>query len=95
MNTTSVIVDCHAYAWHEYDDEYPECGPDNLIRFAETYGVIVEFLDDDESPAPRWAWWYRITGPRDNVRRFLLDEYAGGDDDLVDDMLGEAVIRWR
>jgi hypothetical protein len=81
MNDTicSVTIDCHAYAWHEVDPYFPECGPDNLVRMAETYGVLIEHLPDDnpDNPAPGWAWWYRIRGPRDNVVRLLADEYTG------------------
>lgn len=69
-----VEVDCHAYAWHEVDADYPECGPDNLVRFAETYGVIVTYLP--EHAWADWAWWYRVQGPSANVVEFLTLEYG-------------------
>jgi hypothetical protein len=78
QNIVKVVVDCHSYAWHLEDPDYAECGPDNLVRMAEQFGVMVEHLadDDPDNIAPGWAWWYRITGPRDNVVRLLADEYA-------------------
>jgi|SRR5215475_2718658 len=75
-DVVDVIVDCHAYPWHEENAEYPECGPENLVRMAEQYGVVIEFLPDDEWS--RWAWMYRITGPRPHIVRMLAEEYCGG-----------------
>lgn len=89
-----VTVDCHSYAWHEVDPEYPECGPNNLVRMAEMFAVMVEHLSDDhpDNPAPGWAFWYRISGPRDNVVRLLADEYCGDGieqaEELVDGNVG-------
>jgi hypothetical protein len=72
----SMEVDCHAYAWHEVDPNYPECGPDNLVRMAEQYGVLIEHLPDHDWAG--WAWMYRLTGPRAHLVRLLAAEYAGG-----------------
>ena len=81
-NTQEILrieVDLHAYPWHETDPEYPECGPDNLIRMAETYGVLVEFLPDH--PHANWAWWYLLTGPRENIVRLLGNEAYGNEEE--------------
>lgn len=71
----TVEVDCHAYPWHETDAEYPECGSDNLVRMAETYGVLVKFLPDHNLAG--WAWWYEITGPVEHIVALLTAEYTG------------------
>lgn len=91
-----IIVDCHAYAWHEEDEYYPECGPNNLVRMAEMFAVLVSVVEDDDprNPAPGWAWWYRIQGPRDNVVRLLADEYSGSieeAEEMVDGNVGAYV----
>lgn len=70
----TIEIDCHAYAWHLTDPDYSECGPDNLVRMAETYGVLIRFLPDH--PLNGWAWWYEITGPRDHIVRLLTEEYC-------------------
>lgn len=70
-------VDCHAYPWHEPDEAYPECGPDNLPRMGETYGVLIRYLPDHSWAG--WAWWYEITGPPENIVRLLTEEYCGGE----------------
>ena len=78
-----ITVDCHAYPWHIREewmgDDYAECGPTNLVRMAETYGILIEHLPDTDprNPAPGWAWWYRIQGPRANVVRMLAEESTG------------------
>jgi hypothetical protein len=74
---TELEVDCHAYAWHLEDSHYPECGPENLVRMAEEYGVLIEYLPDH--PLAGWAWWYRIVGPRAHIVRLLANEYCGGE----------------
>lgn len=81
----TIELDCHDHPWHEVDEEFPECGPDNLIRMAEQYGVLIRYLPDHEWSG--WAWWYRITGPRENLVHFLDAEYSGGDDELTADII--------
>lgn len=78
-------VDCHAYAWHEADPNYPECGPDNLVRMAEQYGVLIRHLPDHKWAG--WAWWYRVEGPRDNIVRLLAAEYTGNDVAMAEEMV--------
>jgi hypothetical protein len=70
-----VEIDCHDHAYHVEDEDYPECGPDNLVRIAETYGILITFLPDH--PLASWAIWYRLEGPRANLVRFMADEYCG------------------
>jgi hypothetical protein len=70
-DTITMEIDCHAYPWHVKDPLYPECGPDNLVRFAEIYAVVVEFLTDQ-----RFGWSYQVTGPETHVRTFLDAEYG-------------------
>lgn len=80
--TVEMTVDCHAYPWHLEDPEYAECGPENLTRMAEEFGVLVAHLPDGPYPNGQWAdwaWWYVIIGPAENVVRLLANEYAGGD----------------
>jgi hypothetical protein len=81
---TKVTVDCHAYPWHERpewmaDDECPEVGPNNLVRMAEEFGVLIRHLSDEEAPAgwAGWAWWYEIEGPPEHIVRLLTAEYSG------------------
>jgi hypothetical protein len=74
-----IEVDCHGYPWHEPREGSEEYGPDTLIRFAETYGVIVQFLAEHNWHG--WAWWYTITGYRENIERFLIAEYS--DDEVL------------
>lgn len=85
VDVITIEVDCHAYAWHLPDPNYPECGPDNLVRMAETYGVMVRFMPDHV--CADWASWYEIVGPREHVVRLLTDEYAG-DEMLAREMVG-------
>jgi hypothetical protein len=73
----TIEIDCHAYAWHLPDPDYAECGPDNLLRMAETYGILIRFLPDHDWAG--WAWWYEVIGPPDNIERFMAAEYAPGD----------------
>lgn len=86
--TLSLEVDCHAYAWHEHDPEYPETGPENLVRMAEEFGVLVAHLP--EHPYSRWAWWYRIIGPAEHIEKLLLAEYCGPDEELAREMVESA-----
>lgn len=75
-----MVIDCHAYAWHEKDDEYPECGPDNLARMKAEFNVTVEHLPDGPPEYPGWAdwaWWYRLTGEREDIINLLTAEYTG------------------
>lgn len=73
-------IDCHAYPWHVREewmgDDYPEVGPDNLVRMSETFAILIEFLPDH--PLASWAWWYRITGPRAHIVHCLSEEWCGG-----------------
>lgn len=85
VETITIEIDCHSYPWHIVDAEYPECGPDNLIRMAEQYGVLMAFLPDHDMAD--WAYWYRITGPREHIVRLLVDEYAG-DRATAEDLVG-------
>jgi hypothetical protein len=75
--TVTIEVDCHAYAWHVANETYPECGPDNLTRMAEEYGVLIRFLPDHE--LADWAWWYEITGPPAHVVALMMGEYGAGE----------------
>lgn len=70
-------IDCHDHPYHVVDAEYPECGPENLIRIAETYGILIKFLP--EHSWSEWAWWYEVTGPREHIVRFLTDEFTGAE----------------
>lgn len=81
MNTTvmTIEIDCHAHPFDGNDDYL------SLVGVAETYGVLIAELPEHEWAG--WAWWYRVTGPREHLRRFLMEEYCGNDDALVDDML--------
>jgi hypothetical protein len=85
-----IEVDCHAYPWHRREDwmgdDYPEVGPDNLVRMAETYGVLVRFIEDH--PHRDWAHWYEIKGPRANVVRLLAAEYCGGTEEAEETVAG-------
>jgi len=81
VSVVTVEVDCHDHPYHETDVEFPECGPQNLLRIAETYGMLIEHLPHHRYAS--WAWWYRLTGPRENIVRFLLDEYCGPDEELA------------
>jgi hypothetical protein len=75
----TIEVDCHAHPFDGEDDYL------TLVGVAETYGVLIEELP--AHPHHGWAWWYRVTGPADNLRRFLVEEYYGEDTDLIDGML--------
>jgi hypothetical protein len=70
----TVQVDCHAYAWHLPNPSYPECGPGNLTRMAEEFGVLVKFLPDHDWAD--WADWYEVTGPPAHIVRLLEAEYG-------------------
>lgn len=76
--------DCHA---HAYDGED---GYMTLIQIAETYGVLIHDATEDEVPAGwlDWADWYTITGPLEHVRRFIIEEYTGGDERWADELIG-------
>lgn len=79
MSTTTILsmeIDCNAYAFHLVDPYYPECGPDNLVRMAEQYAILIEYLGDCGGHGP---WEYKIQGPRDHLISFLTDEYTGND----------------
>jgi len=84
-------VDCHAYAWHEPHPDYTECGPDNLVRMAETYGVLVRHLP--EHAWADWAYWYEIIGPYEHIVRLLTDEYTG-DEEAARDM-ADCATAWQ
>ena len=77
-DTLTMTIDCHAYAYHLPDPDYPECGPDNLVRIAEEYGILIRQVDG-LAGWEDWAWWYEITGPRSHLVRFLAEEYCGGE----------------
>lgn len=83
-----LIVDCHAYPWHEPDPhgDYPECGPENLTRMAEEFGVLVKYLPDGPGPDGwgDWAWWYEIIGPAENIVRLLAAEYCGAEPEALE-----------
>jgi hypothetical protein len=85
----TITVDCHSYPWHAREswmdaDDFPEVGPDNLTRMAETFGILIRFLPDH--PMSEWAWWYEVTGPYEHLVRFLTAEYTG-DEELARDMI--------
>ena len=78
-DVVTLEVDCHAYPWHDADqwyaagyssrDDFP-----GLVGMAERYAVLIEYLPDHD--LSNWAWWYRVTGPRDKVGVFLEEEYG-------------------
>jgi hypothetical protein len=82
---TTIQIDCHDHPWHEQDQEFPECGPDNLLRMAEEFGVLIAFLPDHDHAS--WAWWYEITGPADNIVAFLAKEYCGNTEEAREILL--------
>lgn len=52
-----------------------------------TYGVLIAEITDH--PWAGWASWYRVTGPRAHVLRFLVEECTG-DEAMALDMLAGA-----
>lgn len=76
----SIEIDCHTFPWHDDPEGRAGYGEDDqlptMVGLAETYGVLVEHLADH--PLAGWAWWYRLTGPGEHLRRLLAEEYAGG-----------------
>lgn len=90
MQTQEIISHdayAHAYSLTVTDPNYPECGPDNLLRIAETYGVMVVDVTEE-------VWGvhgplvpvYRFSGPRENVIRALEDN--GWPDDPYEEGFG-------
>lgn len=76
-------IDCHE---HPYDGC---CGYASLVEIAERYGVKIEDTSSAH-PLASWAWWYRVTGPADNLRRFLVNEY--GDDETAAVLVANATV---
>lgn len=78
-----IEVDCHAAPWHATDEYWARNADadkppaESLAEFGRAYGVTVDFLENHH--LKDWAWWYRIEGPRKNVRHFLTQEYTGDD----------------
>jgi hypothetical protein len=69
MNVLTIEIDCTS---HPFDGT---SGYPSLVEIAERYGVMIE-----ERPRNLgWAWWYRLTGPRENLVRFMDAEYDSGD----------------
>ena|SRR3974390_1287873 len=90
VDFVQMYLDCHAYALHLPDADYPECGPDNLVRIAEQYGILIEYLEDDDprNPCSGWAWWYRVQGPKEHVIRFLAAECYGSEEEAREAICG-------
>lgn len=69
----TTILDAHAHAFDGKDGYLTVAG------IAETYGVTIREIPEDETNHPMpgwesWAWWYEVTGTRDQLATFMVEE---------------------
>ncbi len=70
MTVLTIEIDCTT---HPFDGT---SGYPSLVEIAERYGIMVVEL---RPHGVGWGWWYRVTGPRENLSRFMDAEYDSGD----------------
>lgn len=82
MSILSFQVECCAYPLHIADPYFPECGPDNLMRIAEQFGILIE-----HTGMTTHGFAYQVQGPRENLGRFLVAEGFAESADQVEEFL--------